>query len=148
MRMRLGVLVVGLLALAMPAAAQIPGLILIQPTSVMDFQPSPDHNALALDGTAIVASYRVDYYLLDASGAIPTGASPAFSTNLGKPTPVNGLIVVPNAFGSIVPNSAYRATAAAVGPGGAGTSGASVPFGKASTAVPGAPSAPRITPTP
>jgi hypothetical protein len=134
-----------LVLLALPARAQtIPGLILILPTSTMDFQPSADHNATKLDGSAVVASYRVDYYLLDASGNIPANAVPAFSTNLGKPTPVNNIIVVPNAFGAIVSDTAYRVKVVAVGPDGAGVSPASVPFGKSAAKVPAAPPAPRI----
>jgi hypothetical protein len=131
---------------AMRAEAQtIPGLVLILPTSVMDFQPSADHNETLLDGSAIVASYRVDYYLLDASGNVPVGAAPAFSTTLGKPTPTGGVIVVPNAFGAIVPDTAYRVRVVAIGPGGAGASPTSVPFGKTAPAkVPAAPPAPRI----
>jgi hypothetical protein len=112
---------------------------------VMDFAPSADHNATALDGSAVVASYRVDYFLLDASGNVPAGAAPAFSTTLGKPAPTGGVIVVPNAFSAIVPDTAYRARVVAIGPGGAGASPVSVPFGKTAPArVPAAPPPPRI----
>jgi hypothetical protein len=138
---------VALLLAAVRADAQtIPGLILILPTSTMDFTPSADHAATKLDGSAVVASYRVEYFLLDASGNIPANATPAFSTNLGKPTPVANVIVVPNAFGAIVPDTAYRVKVVAVGPDGVGASPASVPFGKAVSKVPASPSAPTIRP--
>jgi hypothetical protein len=131
---------------AMRAEAQtIPGLVLILPTSVMDFQPSADHDAVKLDGSPVLSNYRVDFYLLDASGNIPAAAPVAFSLNVGKPDPVSGVIVVPNAFGSLLGDTAYRVRVVAIGPGGAGASPTSVPFGKTAPAkVPAAPPAPRI----
>jgi hypothetical protein len=125
-------------------AQTIPGLVLILPTSIMDFVPSTDHDAVKLDGSPVLSNYRVDFYVLDASGNIPTNAAVAFSINVGKPAPVNNVIAVANAFGLLLADTAYRAKVVAVGPDGAGVSLASVPFGKTSPRVPAAPPAPRI----
>lgn len=131
---------------AQPVAAQIPGLILITGSSTADFVASADHDAVnQLDGSQVVSGYRARYHLLDANNnPQPT---PAFVTNLGKPVPgAGGVIVIPNAFGAIVPNTAYRLIVEAVGPGGVGVSQPSVPFGRATPVVPASPAIPRITP--
>jgi hypothetical protein len=51
----------------------------VNPTKA-SFDPSPDHNATNGDGTPVVQSYQLGFYLV--------GASAPFQTNnLGKPTP-------------------------------------------------------------
>jgi hypothetical protein len=124
-------------------AQTIPGLVLILPASTADFTASSDHAAIGLDGAPIVAGYRASYHLLDA--ASNPVATPAFVVDLAKPAPVGGVIVIPNAFGSILPNTAYRMFVEAYGPGGVGVSPVSVPFGKAAPKIPAAPSQPRIS---
>ena len=70
-------------ALAMAALAMRPidaaAQATVNPTKAQ-FSPSPDHNATNSDGTPVVSSYRIEFFLI--------GASAPFQTvSLGKPTP-------------------------------------------------------------
>lgn len=120
---------------ATPVQAQVPGIILLTPTASATFTASPDHALVDPLGVTIVTRYDAKYYLLDAAGnPLPT---PAFVTNLGKPTPdAANVIAIPNAFSAILPNTAYRIVVDAVGPGGAASSNASDPFGRSQPAAP------------
>jgi hypothetical protein len=60
----------------------------VMDATTAEFTASGDHDRVATDGTALLASYRLDIY--------PAGSStPSHSVNLGKPTPgTNSLISV------------------------------------------------------
>lgn len=120
-----GYIVLVLLALAAPAAAQT-----INPTKV-EFTVSADHNVLVL-GQAAVTRYDLRVY---AEGA----AQPMTTSDLGKPAAVDNATVTIDraAVFAAVPLGAYTGRVAAMGPGGEGVSDA-VPFGRLL-----APSAPR-----
>src|SRR5437867_2733822 len=101
------------------AAAQM-----VNPTRAQ-FNASPDHNATTSDGTPIVASYRIEFFLI--------GASAPFQTNsLGKPTP-DGTNTITVDLTSIlvgwpVIGTTYVSDVAAVGPGGSTPSALSNTF--------------------
>lgn len=124
------VMVVACVLLAAQAATA--QTVVINPTTV-EFTPSPDHDALALDGSPLVASYLVEFRL----ASDPTRVVSAF--NLGKPTPVAGSIRVTNVamFAGLQPNVKYIACVGAMGAAGEGTSAASNPFGNQSAGRPG-----------
>lgn len=136
---RVLLVVVWLLGLAAPALAQpIPGLIL-NPT-IVEFDPSPDHDAVLLDGRPMLVKYEARYYLLN---SLPTPGTEALPVvDLGKPTPVAGKIRVLNALGGLVPNTIYKAVVASIGqPDATGTaqvSNVSNPFANQVVAQPGA----------
>jgi hypothetical protein len=106
------VVALALAALALPggAAAQT-----MNPTQAQ-FIASPDHNATNGDGTAVVDSYRLDFYLAGAS-------SPFQTVSIGKPTPDGTNIITVNLDSTLVgwpvAGTNYVADVAAVGPGGA-----------------------------
>ena len=91
---RYGWIVAGLLLFAAGASAQT----VLNPTTVT-FTPSTDH-AVTVGGVPLVAKYELRHYLVGAT-------SPVQTQDLGKPTPVSGVI------------------SAAVGPTGVGESAAS-----------------------
>lgn len=122
------ILVTGLLAFALPTAAQT---VVVNPTTV-EFTASADHNALGLDGVALISRYDMRIY-------IESGMTLVTTIALGKPTPLAGQISVTNAawFSPLQPNTRMVAKVVAVGPTGEAASTASNPFG-----VAGPPAAP------
>ena len=133
MRKMLSALVVIVsLIVAVPASAQVAAV--VNPQSVT-FTPSPDHDAV-LDGVPVVTRYDLSIYI--EAGMIVVGAP----VNLGKPTPVAGLISVTNPvwFAALTPRTRYVARVTAVGPTGTGVSDVSNPFlNSGPPAKPGAP---------
>ncbi len=91
---------------------------------VVEFDPSPDHNA-TLAGQAVVSRYDLEFYLMGGTSAVRT-------TNLGKPSPQgDGKIRVD--FTTLLnpwpaPGTTYEARVAAVGPNGVGRSSGSNTF--------------------
>lgn len=108
-----------------PAAPALPPAVAvaINPTTVQ-FTASADHNATLSDGTALLTRYELRFY------ASPNGTTPIATHDLGKPTPVSGVITVVNAawFTALTANAENLAKVAAIGPGGEGLSGPSGPF--------------------
>jgi hypothetical protein len=93
---------------------------------IVEFEPSPDHNARTSDGQAVVTRYDLEFYVLNAQ-------TPLLTVSLGKPSPDNDGIIRAN-FESLlasIPAAGvlYVARVAAVGPGGRGTSDPSNQFG-------------------
>jgi hypothetical protein len=109
--------------LTVSASAQV----IVNPTKV-DFPASPDH-AVTFGGVDVVTKYE----LVIARQSLP--AVPVSTTDLGKPTPVAGIVSVPIPSG-LPNNTILLATVRTVGPGGTTPSVASDPFG-----VVGAPAA-------
>lgn len=101
------------LSAALPASAQTA----INPTTVT-FTASADH-ATVVGATAVVTSYSVDVY---------QGATLVRSTDIGKPSPVNGDISTPLVVGVLAKNQVYTLKVVAIGPGGSAGSAASTPF--------------------
>src|SRR5258706_4985585 len=93
-----------LTVLASPVGAQT-----LNPTTA-EFSPSADHNTTLADGTAIVQSYQLEFYLAGASAPFQT-------TSLGKPTPAaDGMIrtsLASMVVGWPVPGTQYVADVAA-----------------------------------
>jgi hypothetical protein len=91
---------------------------LIDPQRV-EFDPSPDHNAVNEIGTALLNSYRLDIYIAGQSAIY-------MSANLGKPTPEgDGKIRVaflPLLPAPLVPGIVYESRVSGIGPGGSGSS--------------------------
>lgn len=113
-----------LFALAAPAAAQTPVIVL--PSSSIQFTASPDQATIGIDGNPLLTGYSVTYCLK------ATPSSCLAPVNLGKPTPdaTNTITVATGIFGSLVANQVYLATVTATGPGGSSApSSASNPFG-------------------
>ncbi len=126
--------VIGLIpGVASVAQAQM----VINPNTV-EFIPSDEHNATLSDGTAKVTRYELRLYLKGA-------AQPFSAADLGKPTPVNDLIVATNpawfVAGAMGQESVARV--AAIGPAGEGLSDESNPFVR--LAAPPKPGAPVLT---
>lgn len=92
---------------------------------VVEFDPSPDHDALTPDNQPMVARYDLQFYLVGA-------AQPFQTANLGKPTPgATGTISVD--FSTLLgswplANGEYVARVVAVGPTGTGESDPSNAF--------------------
>ena len=117
----LSVLIV-ILTLAAPVAAQT----VVNPTTVV-FTASADHATLGLDGQPLVTNYELRIYV-----QTPLGQTPAFVSDIGKPTPgAANVISVLNAawFTGLTPNVKYIARVVAIGPTGEGVSNDSNPFG-------------------
>lgn len=131
--------VLGVLAVGGSVTAQ--AQVVVNPTTI-EWDPSPDHAGLGLDGQPLVASYRVDIYLES------NQAAPALTFDAGKPAPVSGKITIINPAWFAVPiaNVRYVAKVAAVGPTGIGQSVPSNPFGM--TGPPAPPGAPTVTRSP
>lgn len=112
-----------MMAVSRPAAAQTT-VIVLTPTSALQFDPSPDH-AATFGGVPVVSSYRATYCLRADRTQCPV------TVDLGKPTPdAAGKITAASVFGNILPNTEYVATVVAVGPAGvSGPSNATDPFG-------------------
>ena len=112
---RTGLAVLAIVAVANIAAAQTPA---VMDPRVVEFDPSPDHNA-TLAGQAVVSRYDLEFYLVGGAQAVRV-------TNLGKPSPEgDGKIRVD--FTSLLnpwpaPGTTYEARVAAVGPNGVGRS--------------------------
>jgi Viral BACON domain/Putative binding domain, N-terminal len=105
----------------------------------VEFNASPDHSAVASDGTAIVTRYSLSFHVV--------GSSTAFTTvDLGKPAPGTGGIIrvdfLPLLTVTLTPGVTFEARVAAVGPGGTGSSPASNTFAFGVTAC-----TPTISPT-
>jgi hypothetical protein len=116
---------VGVLTLLAFALASTPSHAQTMNPTRAEFNPSPDHNATASDGTPIVSSYRLDLFL--------SGASQPFQSNsLGKPNPdPDGIIRVDLTsifVGWPVPGTVYVSDVAAVGAGGTAPSALSNTF--------------------
>src|SRR5688572_22693560 len=109
--------------LALPVSAQV----IVNPTKV-DFPASPDQT-VTFGGVDVVTKYE----LVIARQSLPN--TPVSTTDLGKPTPVGGVISVPLPAG-LPNNTVLLATVRTIGPGGTTPSVASDPFG-----VVGAPAA-------
>lgn len=106
----------------------------LNPTQVA-FTVSPDHNVTSvLDNQPLVSSYSlVTMAAVPQSGSGPlTGGAVAFTKDLGKPAATNGatLVVLIPEFLTMAVNTKYVATVSAIGPGGAGVSALSAPFGR------------------
>ena len=90
----------------------------------VEFNPSPDHNAQAPDGTPLLQNYTLFIF--------PQGSGAVFDTiNIGKPTPVNGLITVdflPLMHVTPAPGVVYEARVTSDGPGGSNASALSNTF--------------------
>lgn len=134
MRRRMIGLAVILVVVGVAASARAQTVV-VNPVTV-EFAPSSDHAVIALDGQPMVARYEMRIYV-----ETPLGPTPAFTQDIGKPTPVAGKITVTNAvwFSGLTPNTRYVAKVAAVGPTGEGVSDPSNPFG-----LVGAPTAPTL----
>jgi hypothetical protein len=97
----------------------------INPTTVQ-FTASTAHDAAAPDGTPLLTSYELDFFLV--------GAQQPFQTlSLGKPTPDSSSTITVNfatLLGSALPltGTVYDATVVAIGPGGSSPSTLSNPF--------------------
>lgn len=116
-----------ILALLLPATGDAQTAV-INPTQA-SFVASADHT-LVVAGTPVVTAYQLDVMV-----STPTGAL-AFTFNLGKPTPGTGnriAVTVPQL--ATLATGAYVATVSAVGPGGAGKSIPSLPFGRIGAAT-------------
>src|SRR5260370_21566049 len=86
-----------LILLSVPAAVHAQT---INPTTVQ-FTASPDHNATASDGTPVVSSYELEFYLIGA-------AQPFQVVSLGKPTPDGSNTITVNfatLLGSALPSN-------------------------------------------
>jgi hypothetical protein len=118
------VLVTLILAMSVVLPVLATAQTVINPVTVQ-FTPSADHAALAIDGNPMVAKYEMRIY----TEANPTVVLTV--TDIGKPTPVSNLITITNAvwFSALTPNTKYIARVAAVGPSGEGVSDPSNPFG-------------------
>jgi hypothetical protein len=118
---RTGLAVLAIVGVANAAAAQTPA---VMDPRVVEFDPSPDHNA-TLAGQAVVTRYDLEFYLVG-------GAQPVRITNLGKPSPQSdGKIRVD--FTSLLnpwpaAGTTYEARVAATGPNGVGRSSGSNTF--------------------
>jgi hypothetical protein len=112
------------LLLAMTAAAPALGQSVTDPTAA-EFEPSTDHNASAPDGTAIVARYELQFYMVGAAEPFQTGS-------LGKPAVGAGgwiRVTLASVFAALpTPGIIYESRVAAVGPGGTATSAVSNSF--------------------
>lgn len=132
-----GLVAVVVLGSVAPASAQAP--VQVTATSGIAFISSPDHDTVDPIAGPIVTGYQLNVMIIS-NGAL------AFTRGLGKPTPVAGEIVVrPIAeFGKLARNLIHTMTVSATGPGGAGVSPTSDPFGAfdgpAPPRVPGKPS--------
>ena len=95
----------------------------VNPTKV-EFVPSADHDALSIDGSAMVVSYELRMFIESTDALIST-------TSLGKPVPVANLITVTNPvwFAGLTPRTKYVARVVAIGLTGEGISLKSNPFG-------------------
>src|SRR5215204_6227551 len=120
---RLAAVVIGLILLGpFSAAAQT-----VMDATTAEFNPSPDHNVVAADGTPRLTSYRLDIF--------PAGSSTATHTvNLGKPAiGAGGLINV--RFDTLLSTplnigTTYESRVTAIGPGGSTTSAVSNTFAR------------------
>jgi hypothetical protein len=126
----LSLAVLALVACASLASAQT---VVVNPTTV-EFTASTDHNALGLDGVALISRYDLRIY-------IEAGMTLVTTIALGKPSPLAGQIVVTNAawFSPLQPNTRMVARVVAVGPTWEAASNISNPFGTA-----GPPAAPTV----
>ncbi len=106
-------LTIAFLLVASVAFAQTP------PSAV--FTASSDHSAV-VGTTPVLTNYSLEVVVGTTTGAL------AFTKNLGKPTPVNGIITapVPEFLGRT--NGVYFAQVSAIGPGGTSKSLFSDPF--------------------
>jgi hypothetical protein len=91
----------------------------------VEFNPSPDHNTLASDGSPLVSRYWLSLY--------PAGSTTAFATvDMGKPAPGTGGIIrvdfLPLLTTAPTSGVTYDARVTAVGPGGATASSPSNTF--------------------
>lgn len=122
--------------LVTPTAGVAQGQTIVVNPVIVEFQPSPDHDVLQLDGTPVLDHYVLNIYRQDTGALVSTAG-------LGKPAPTNGLITVSGAsiFNGTPPNVVCVGKVAAVGIGGSSESAASNPFG-----IQGAASAPRAVP--
>lgn len=93
--------------------------------SALEFQPSPDHDALDPKGAPIVQRYVFEVYRIG-------GSVPVETIDLGKPSPTaDGVLHVDLSslpMRSLVPGTIYEATITAVGPYGSGASARSNRF--------------------
>lgn len=99
--------------------------VVVNPTTI-EFDPSPDHDRLALDNQPLVTRYDLEIYLQSSP------ATPVLTLALGKPTPVSGKITIvnPALFNVPLQNTPYVVRVTAVGPTGVGRSEPSGPFGQ------------------
>lgn len=117
----------GLLAamLCVPASAAAQTVTPVTATSPLTFTASADHNLRTPFGVDVVERY--DFEIRSAADAI------VYTRSLGKPTPgAANEISVPigaDALKVLTSNAVFSARVAAVGPGGAGRSLPSNPFG-------------------
>lgn len=105
------------------AYAQLPVGTVIAPT-IVESDPSPDHNVIWTDGTPVVDHYEVYYFVFGT-------ASPVTTVNLGKPAPqADGKIRAVDVFGGLLKDAIYFARVVAVGtdPAKRGESADSNPF--------------------
>lgn len=118
-----------------PVFAQIPPI--TNPSGV-EFTASADHNVTE-NGTPLVTRYVLEVY--------PVGnPNPAATRDLGKPSPVNGVITFTTLLSVIrpsLPSGQYLIRVAAEGPGGRNVSVASDPF-DVSPRAPAAPAKPLL----
>src|SRR4029453_19188530 len=90
----------------------------------VEFNASPDHDTLFTDGRPLVSSYSMSIYT---SG----GSTPIDTINLGKPTPVSGIIrvdFIPLLHAAPPTGVNLEARVLAVGPGGTTPSSTSTGF--------------------
>lgn len=130
--MRMLAFLFGMMFLAQTGHAQVNN-----PTQAV-FVASPDHSVV-VNGTAVLTNYQLDIMVGTATGAL------AVSQNLGKPTPAQTTNEITSDISPVIQkltSGTYVAFVSAVGPGGAGKSPASDPFGRITAA--GAPSKPSI----
>lgn len=129
-------------AMLMMVAPNIYAQTVANPTK-LEFTASADHAAVApVTLTPVVTNYQARYYTADKCTPTACSGAVSFTIPLAKPTPVAGVITIPNIFGGIVMNQLYIAVVDAVGPGGATASVPSNPFGNETL------TAPRATGTP
>ena len=121
----------GLLRLAclvVCAWAALPCALLAQPTidpTLVEFSPSPDHDAAGTGGSPLVQEYRLALYLAGQASAVQT-------VSLGKPAvDPDGTIrvpFVPLLSPALTPGTTYEARIVTAGPGGSVPSGVSNQF--------------------
>jgi len=124
-----GVLWIGLVCWAVSISIVRAQPVLVTATSGAEFTASADHNATVSVGGTIV-NVVTNYVLSVFPGTAATG-TPAFTLDLGKPTPTAGLITVkPIAQMGTLPTGQYVAVVTVNGPGGSAVSPVTSPFGR------------------
>lgn len=143
--MRRLLLILGALALAVPASAQTP--IAVTADSGIEFTASPHHDTILADGTSQLMAYEARFNTL----ATSSGCQPLTPQSLGKPTPgITGVILIdPWVFlGSVPASCVYTTYIVAIGQQGVEgpPSPVSDPFVRVLRTPPGAAGRPVIRP--